>query len=68
MKMRTFSRDEIFELLIVRHTDGLSFVEAVSSLLGREATSDDCKAADEKIALMRSGWVAMSRNIRGLGR
>lgn len=52
--MRYLNRDEIFEALVILHTDKSDFGDVVSEVMGRSATPEEIKAADTRIAELRS--------------
>lgn len=62
------SRDEVFEILILRYTDYITLPEAIAGVIGREPTIEEIKEFDSKVEAMRRGWVQMNLNIRKLGK
>lgn len=65
--MRSPNKDEIYEILILQHTDRITFTDAIEIVYGREAEPAEVALVDKAISKMRDGWVAMNirtRNIR----
>lgn len=60
--MRSPNKDEVFEILILQHTDGMTFKEAIEYVYNREIEPEEVQLADRAICAMRRGWVRM--NIR----
>jgi hypothetical protein len=66
--VRTFTNDEVFEILILKEVESRDTIHALLSFLGRAPTPEELKAFEKKIYWMHEGWCRMNRNIRRLGK
>lgn len=66
--MRRPNKEEVFEILILQHTDGMTFKEAIEYVYQREVEPEELKLASDVIHQMRNGWVRMNVRTRQIGR
>jgi len=55
--MRKITKDEVFEVLIVKHYERISDLDSLKILFGRDLTTEEIKYFYELIEGMRNGWV-----------
>lgn len=60
----SFNGEDVREVLIRAHADGLTVAQSLGVLIGREPTSEEWGAFDRTVERMRDGWVRMNENAR----
>lgn len=63
---RTYTNDEILEVLVVSHIEGLTTARVLERMLGREPQFEEWSAFNAQVERLHQGWVTRRQNVRNL--